>query len=225
MSKVIATTTRTKERPILFSGPMVQAILEGRKTQTRRIVTRLSGIGSVSEFAKSDTPGWDYTFRDKRMRWNDLDFNQLLSRCPYGSVGERLWVRETWADYFDGNTDVSLRIGNDWQNRMRYRVCCDRPWGDRWRPSIYMPRWASRITLEITGLRVECLQDITEDDAKSEGIATSSNGVYFMDYTHGIANVCKPEFSFMTLWQSINGPESWSANPWVWVVEFRNAQN
>lgn len=187
-------------RPILFSGPMVQAILAGLKTQTRRVI-KGKGTWSVEDaddFSNRKWPGYE----DEHGTWCDM-------QCPYGKIGDRLWVRETFVVCADSNIFYRADGKPD-------------PWdGVRWKPSIFMPRKASRITLEITGLRVERLNEISESDAKAEGIATSSNGVYFMDYTHGIANACKPEFSFMTLWKSINGPDSWDRNPWVWVVQFR----
>ena len=195
----------TKERPILFSGPMVRAILEGRKTQTRRIVTKVAGFGKVmAGFDKSDTPGYDFHFRCKRGLWQDLRESELLGRCPYGNRGDRLWVRETHCKYGGGyiyradygtHTPISDGIGGPWK------------------PSIHMPRVASRITLEITGVRVERLNDIGEADAIAEGVSSDMPIVWQSgDDT--------PRGMFGELWEAINGPDSWDANPWVWVVEF-----
>lgn len=166
-----------KERPILFSAPMVRAILEGRKTQTRRI---------AKEF--DPTPG---------------KMDGILSRhphqqgCRYGKPGDRLWVRETW-----GWDDEDPSAVNP-----RYRATHSS--ADRWIPSIHMPRWASRITLKVESVRLERLQDISQKDAYSEGVTIND------------PDGCDPVMSFAELWESINGPGSWEANPWVWVVQFK----
>jgi hypothetical protein len=186
--------SKRKERPILFSGPMVRAILAGRKTQTRRIV--------------------------KNQEWYNLkgDYGDRLrgvDRCPYGHPGERLWVRETWF----------CATGEPGPALCHYQADGDRPeFKGLWKPSIHMFRWASRITLEITGVRVERLQDISEADAIAEGIAKHSD--QWIDYPAGksAAGWSDPRKSFTSLWQSINGGDSWNANPWVWVVEFRKLE-
>ena len=204
----------TKERPILFSGPMVRAILDGRKTQTRRIV-------KFVQFDRSDTPGYDWHFRGtakgtkRSSLWQDMRHEQILSMCPYGKPGDRLWVRETHCKYGSGyiyraeygtHTPISDGIGGPWK------------------PSIHMPRVASRITVEITSVRVERLQDITEADAMTEGVERiylsprEINGMQVHPLTSSYFA------AFMELWRSINGPESWAANPWVWVVEFRRCE-
>jgi hypothetical protein len=204
---------RMKERPIIFSGPMVRAILEGRKTQTRRVVTdkhlRRLGLERHGEFIHT-TEGqqWDGTFEGEF--WN-----------PFGPPGDRLWVRETWAhrrwmlgDASPNPTTIYRADGDD-LNGCSY-----------WRSPIHMPRWASRITLEIVSVRVERLRDISESDAKAEGagpyrcpmaeslVNAVGGGMNPIPYTSGFAN----------LWNSINGPESWAANPWVWVIEFRRVE-
>jgi len=234
----------SKERPILFSGEMVRAILDGRKTQTRRVMKpqppnckgRWAYIASSTE--RSEVGKFRYS-------WPDDDGNAFTSRgresgvafrCPFGAVGDRLWVREKWSTWNDEQNALMILYGADDEAKLVIDDGARQKWlsGDvefnplkhsseevKWKPSIHMPRWASRITLEICGVRVERLNDISEADAMAEGIATSSNGVYYMDYSRGIANACKPEFSFMTLWKSINGPNSWAANPWVWVMEFK----
>jgi hypothetical protein len=168
-----------KERPILFSGPMVRAILEGRKTITRRVLKLQDYDG-----------GNCYETRDGILR-------DILSLCPYGIPGDRLWVRETWADPCGKRIPVyRADEATAYQNV-------------KWRPSIFMPRWASRITLEITRVRVERLQDITEKDAISEGVLSSD-----YDKTY--------RYAFSVLWDSINGPKyPWSDNPWVWVIDLR----
>ena len=205
----------SKERPILFSAPMVRAILDGRKTQTRRVFKRRTGITG---------PELDPTFR-----------------CPYGSPGDRLWVRETW-----GSADTMYQgHENDVPGVIAYRA--DRsaidqgisrqvkiPQWDldqwnwdciKWRPSIHMPRWASRITLEVTDVRIERLQDITEEDARAEGITDGGCLTCGENEPCGCDNP-RPDArdGFAGLWQDIYGPDSWHANPWVWVVSFRGLQ-
>lgn len=171
-----------RERPILFSGPMVRAILEGRKTQTRRVVAMQEDLSDPDEpclyIHRPNCQGYcDYDCtkapRDGSS-WNNLAI------CPYGQPGDRLWVRETWA--YDLNVDREKEL-QDWvkaealkgNNRLNYRADphtmqtgCGGAAG-RWRPSIHMPRWASRITLEVTEVRVQRLQNIFERDAEAEG--------------------------------------------------------
>lgn len=173
-----------KERPILFSGPMVRAILEGRKTMTRRIVKR-----QPSGFDLNDKP--------------------VFGACPYGAPGDRLWVKETWLPiYIDSLPGHVI-------DKTQYRADETNPLSGAgmWHPSIYMPRKRSRIKLEITGVRVERLHTITEEDAKAEGIMGATVGEY------GDRGCFITDFAY--LWSKINGHESWDANPWVWVVEFK----
>lgn len=175
-----------KERPILFSGAMVRAILEGRKTQTRRVVKYVPALGEPEEWCHRFSFGSD-----------PIIFNPE-HHCKYGAVGERLWVRETWADC--GDKTAVMRAD-----------CSVLVPGVRWRPSIHMPRWASRITLEIIGVRVERLQDISDEDAMAEGCQAEIIPPNFQSYRAGYA----------TLWDAINGPGAWDKNPWVWVIEFK----
>lgn len=210
----MSTATDTKERPILFSGPMVRAILEGRKTQTRRIV---KGKGT---WAVVDNPDSQRTWpgaEDECGDWQDFE-------CPYGEIGDRLWVRETWSPSTDSlplakvpNQDPREQFP---QIRLWYAASNDRPtWAEtKWHPSIHMPRWASRISVEITGVRVERLNDICEEDAKSEGVEGLSE--LFEKAKHG--HPLTPwSTAFAWLWFQINGRDSWMQNPWVWVVEFQ----
>jgi len=206
----MTTATTTKERPILFSGAMVRAILDGTKTQTRRVMK--DWVKHPHLFEANTT----IQCNQGVACWVRADMRDSLggpcyiqSRCPYGQPGDRLWVRETWA-----HTDYERE--GPFQNCTIYRAdgedgVWDAP-GYRWRPSIHMPRWASRITLEITGVRVEQVQDITPDDAYAEGIRE----VY---YEHAVG-------AFRVLWDSINAARGygWASNPWVWVVEFRRVQ-
>ncbi len=231
------------DRPILFSAPMVRAILEGRKTQTRRVVKG----GEMAAVPFDRIPSEEIESLELR-GWREWIPLHLGPPCPYGQPGDRLWVRETY------------RIGAWKKNKLGalVSVACDyraspelkkTPWvspsalqcalivpklmdeleecyffeeglnttwppGDSplpWKPSIHMPRWASRITLEITNVRVERLQDISNADALAEGIVDNAHP----DYGFG------PRQEFKELWTSINGPESWAANPWVWVIEFK----
>ena len=200
------------ERPILFSGPMIRAILANTKTQTRRIF-------------KPDRMTWDANGRytTYAMRGGELSItgsgpfkpSSWLHYCPYGQPGgDRLYVRETWAAPHAYDHLPPRLIPQD--ARIHYAATEDRG-GLLWRPSIHMPRWASRITLEVTGVRVEALQDIDMADALAEGI--SDTGALILDSAGNEQG--GPIAEYAVLWEQINGPDSWAANPWVWVVEFR----
>lgn len=237
------------ERPILFSAPMVRAILDGRKTQTRRVVSHrhVQFIGGRGE--ENDPSAWG--FGDEHGCWHVLDQSarpwfgngvpneQYRIACPYGDRGDRLWVRETWClahpEYHDENE--GRRLGRPVREDGRwchYRATDgevesgEREGASPWKPSIHMPRWASRLALEVTGVRVERLQAITEDDARAEGVDPADTAGRWRDYmpereaptlSHGSARG-----SFLSLWEAINGTASLAQNPWVWVVEFRMAQ-
>lgn len=224
------------ERPILFSAPMVRAIVSGTKTQTRRIV-KDTGL-----YAIEDHHGVETAQRERVA---------LATRCPYGQAGDLIWVKERHAfldvvksamsqftlgdgkvgpdvwnlciEYCDGTENGAKKVEGARPKQTRER-------GETgWRPSIYTPRWASRITLEITGTRVERLQDISEDDAVAEGvfrkIGTHPLGDVVETYDGAgeliYAAPTQAREEYRRLWQSINGPGSWAANPWVWVVSFR----
>lgn len=200
-----------RERPILFSAPMVRAILSGSKSQTRRVVKpqperrNIEQIGNMLGFKKRQGDGF-WLWPNARER--------ILAECPYGAPGDQLWVRETW-QAIDGN-ELALRIMTEpHPSRGWIEYAATVPEGHepppRWRPSIHMPRWASRITLEVTGVRVERLQDISEADALAEGVSAILDEM----------RRATPRCDFQALWQSINGPGSWDANPWVWIVEFK----
>lgn len=148
----------------------------------------------------------------------DVTETRTPCRCPYGQPGDRLWVREAW-QAIDGN-ERALRIMTEpHPSRGWIEYAATVPEGHepppRWRPSIHMPRWASRITLEVTGVRVERLQDISEADATAEGVSAIPDEM----------RRATPRCDFQALWQSINGPDSWAANPWVWIVEFRRIES
>ena len=193
-----------KERPIIFSSPMVRAILDGRKTQTRRVI------------------------KEKLMRGEGAHVNN----CQYGKPGDRLWVRETWQGplFYD-------EIPEDW-NSDKYKTpeyCYYKASGDscdftdsddnfveRWSPSIHMPRWASRILLEVTNVRVERLHDISEEDAKAEGSYVCDYfGRRLLDQS---SNQGCYKWGYRSIWESLNGSGSWHLNPFVWVVEFRTLE-
>jgi hypothetical protein len=212
-----------KERPILFSAPMVRAIIDGRKTQTRRVVKP-----QPDEYAAMQG--------DQCMLVHDSSpdmHNSELIACPYGQPGDQLWVRETFCPIYP--QDPNYNGGNP----IEYDYAATYKHGDRlgdsigikkkWTPSIYMPRAASRIELEITGVRVERLQDISEEDAIAEGVFKKVKDGYGLgDIVETIdggeaiyLSRGQARFEYRHLWESINGPGSWDANPWVWVIEFR----
>ena len=197
-----------KERPILFSAPMVRAILDGRKTQTRRIVKPQP----VQHPSPPCNPDYDIEWRGFILWLSKGEAAKCMPEyCPYGQPGDRLWVRETF---------YGIRDGGDGNPCVAYRVDCPpcfAPKDAKWKPSIFMPRWASRITLEITAVRVERLQAITEADAKAEGVKAWQSEGYRV--AHNIFDGTK--LAYAELWNEINGPGSWAANPWVWVIQFR----
>lgn len=203
-----------KDRPILFSAPMVRALLAGTKTQTRRVVKithRTPGLAACLEPAD---PAWTRP-------------SVAAELCPYGVTGDRLWVRETWR--YRG-------IGECWSGTVRagfvYRATENVDGiGEPWRSSRYMPRFASRIRLEVTGVRVERLQDVSQDDCYAEGVepprcpkcgCTRRDCVAHFDHgLCGLPTPCHEVFAYRALWESINGAGSWDANPWVWVIGFK----
>lgn len=229
-----------KERPILFSAPMVRAILDGSKTQTRRVVKWQGPKKHPHDFnlAFLDNPAGVKRLCVPYEHPNDgtpsIDSPAHRHYCPYGDPGDRLWVRETWCKVYDAQYGEADWI--DYRATPKYSDIAPAGWHEdmedparlRWKPSIHMPRSASRIDLEITGVRVERLQEMTEEDAKAEGtLEWLKDGM--VKYTKGQPWEEAVRFdkenpfraAFGTLWESINGPGSWDANPWVWVIEFR----
>ena len=209
------------ERLILFSDPMVRAILEGKKTQTRRMIKGQRDM----EFDINDPHFGPYWLSYA----TDAEGEDARVRCPYGKPGDRLWVREAhrywWPDWEDPGSnpcrcrykadDATLDLPVSWNEEPNFDTPEDQgldiePF--KWRPSIFMPRWASRITLEITGVRVERLQQVSGPDCWEEGISHAG----WDPERYGSVVEC-----YRDLWQSIHGAGSWDANPWVWVVEFR----
>lgn len=223
-----------RESPILFTGSMVLPTLDGRKTLTRRGINRLLGFGPISEFQPSGTRGYDWAFRDRHARWHEISHERLLAACPYGGTGDRIWGKETHRPSIAHShgagecdcADVNVEYQADGEVRyFRDSYIEDRSPGwlmplaaqrGKFVPSIHMPRWATRITLELTGVRVERLQDISEADAIAEGIERSPRTGRWLP-----GNCAEPEWAFRELWEQINGAGSWVANPWVWVVAFR----
>ncbi|GKP91698.1 hypothetical protein [Klebsiella quasipneumoniae] len=232
------------ERGMIFNAEMVRALLSGRKTQTRRIMkvqpeSNQLGLLLITDSTKHSDIG-KYHWAEPNATGNHV--RSKLFSCPFGAVGGRIWVRETWAIL--GNEDGCCI---DWEEKLCkadersaariYRASCEQRPGNyglwsipddadwkphtkdyqyegAWRPSIHMPRWACRILLEITNVRVERLNSISDADAKAEGCCYGRGG--------GIPDFAvNPADHFPTLWASIYGEESWKANPWVWVIEFK----
>ena len=215
-----------KEHPILFSAPMILAILEGKKLQTRRAVKKqFAPDAEPSEVPAISPEGWQIG-GPSGLWWDDAGacFDDAI-RCPYGQPGDRLWVRETWqGPLIDEELEEEFRQSPDFFKNPSF--CAYRATdtldainadGEElgWRPSIHMPRWASRILLEVTGVRVEHLQDITDADAKAEGASP------YLLPVHPAREELRHVDGFARLWESINGKGSWEVNPWVWVVKFK----
>ncbi len=223
--------SNSKERGMIFNEPMVRAILSGQKTQTRRIMKVQPehsnlGLRRIIDSKNSADNG--------KYFWSQSDATGLKSRskpfnCPFGEIGDRIWVRETWqgplvdferSDDLLRNPEKYEKPENcvyeadgvpapefyDADDNLR---CC-------WRPSIHMPRWASRILLEITNVRVERLNDISEEDAKAEGVSPPARTITPPEAVYRVG--------FGELWRSIYGDENWEKNPWVWVIEFKRVQ-
>lgn len=215
------------ERPILFSGDMVRALIAGTKTQTRRVIA----------------PDW----------WRCLDpadaadRRQALTMCPYGRRGDRLWCRETWAPVWkteyppEDIRDCAVQYRADWPND-KYPGhwpddCGNDPDCGRWRPSIHMPRWASRITLEVISIRVQRLQEISEADARAEGTLLpvepapvpgkvvplfQVTGAPLMEMGIKPSRANCYRWAYTCLWEQINGKRApWRSNPWVWAISFK----
>lgn len=213
-----------RERPILFSGPMVRAILSGTKTKTRRPM-------------RLDPDAWTFLRMQDGYRDGDLravfehDSGDVVVgiRAP-SAPGDRLWVRETWAacqlvrDIADEGQSVSVEPGR--HDHLAYRADDGDDIVGPWRPSIHMPRWASRIALEVTGVHVERLQGITEDDARAEGVVQTEAGGYVVRgaaHDSPTMHIADPRLAFTLAWDETYGgtASAWNANPRVWVVSFR----
>lgn len=253
--------TPINERPILFSGEMVRAIIQDRKTMTRRV----SGLEDVNKdpdawtFKKVGDLGWMAKKRYQGRFGAYFESDKIEPRtisicpqvCPYGRPGDRLWVRETWRceeleSGLDGvrfKADGSFRAIENTPDAADAWVLAFRPGMQgvkrvgqaakegKWRPSIYMPRWASRITLEILNVRVERLQCISKEDARAEGMSGAwlwSKARNARHPEHFVRGVLSPQVAnFSVLWDELNGPRGfgWDANPWVWVIEFKRVED
>jgi hypothetical protein len=244
-----------KERPILFSGPMVSAILAGKKTQTRRVVKPQPFLNQAGFLA------WKTSGCLQNMGRTAEEM--LAKHCPHGQPGDSLWVREMWrVGAWSNRQEIAVDYLADHSYRQEWLKCDDESLFDRlvdqsiidahksghaendgilaWtpgnspcrrRPSIHMPKWASRIRLDIVDVSVERLNDISGDDAQAEGIERVG-GTYscspWRNYRKGEKgemnlHCSARERSYMTLWESINGPGSWNVNPYVWVIKFMRA--
>ncbi|GKJ24475.1 hypothetical protein NUBL21979_45830 [Klebsiella pneumoniae] len=202
--------TKISERGMIFNAEMVRALLDGRKTQTRRPIkwkqTRFTEIGEREDGSK-----WPWSEDAEHA----CDF---WHPCPFGAVGDRIWVREAFRVHSRA-TDVATLVykaseRNSWTEQTRrvpVAVCNKPATPEKWTPSLHMPRWASRILLEITGVRVERLRSMSQDDARAEGVIAASGPM-------------EAGLAFRELWDSIYGEESWKANPWVWVIEFKRVE-
>ncbi|WP_368760169.1 hypothetical protein [Klebsiella michiganensis] len=221
-----------KEHGMIFNGEMVRAILDGRKTQTRRIMKPqpepcprgghwwpsnvFKTMLHVEEEMQNGKGGWGGLVGDA---------------CPFGDVGDHIWVRETFRVHSRA-TDVATlvykaSVRNSWTDqthRVPVAVCNKPATPEKWTPSLHMPRWASRILLEITDVRMERLNAISEHDAQAEGVAKLRGG-FWQHYQPGwTQHQLSARGSFITLWKSIYGEESWNSNPWVWVIEFKRIE-
>lgn len=227
-----------KERGMIFNGEMVRAILDGRKTQTRRPIkwkqTRFTEVGEREDGSK-----WPWSEDAEHA----CDF---WHPCPFGAVGDRIWVRETFCTVDDTQYGGGKWV--DYRATPKFEASHPAGWDCapndaealKWRPSIHMPRWASRILLEITDVRVERLNAISEEDAQSEGVHTevwdqtvvarnyAARDEFFQfwseDMPHYVEMNQLYRSSFTSLWESIYGAENWLANPWVWVIEFKRVE-
>ena len=222
-----------KERPILFSAPMVRALLDGSKMQTRRVV-KLPHANPLGQWEPTTWGGANggrteagATVPEQGAIWHTRTGDTLT--CPYGQPGDRLWVRETWAD-------LAVLSDGNYERQAIYRADDIELYGDedepvnvnapdmRWRPSIHMPRWASRILLEVVSVRVERLNAISADDCDAEGIGQCDGlgtNAEILDLARRMGTFADETLRYATLWEQINGAGSWDANPWVWVVEFK----
>lgn len=229
-----------KERPIIFSSEMVRALLDGRKTMTRRIVKPQPLFLDSDNFGDCWFPSKDHP---KALHYaSEKHFRRGLPQdfCLYGIPGDRLWVRETWGSAFDKNgngivvykSDGSALLAQaeqegegDWcgvdgqcpKNRITMP--------SRWRSPLHMPRWASRLTLEITDVRVQRLQEITEEDALAEGAMEWWNGLSERERVAIYEGGRGPAHAFKLLWNYIHGPYAWALNSWVWAISFKLIQS
>lgn len=228
------TVTETKEHPILFSADMIRALLNGSKTQTRRPLKGVNGAGELDyDFRDFPLAALDRVWFDGKNGEAVFecqiavdDTSDYRVRCPFGKPGDRLWVRETWREKAWSKADFTkaglserpyVDSGIDYYGetlKAVFRADGDHQYFRPWKPNIHMPRWASRLTLHITDIRIEQIQDITEEDAAAEGVRWGT-------YEPHECRVCA-RGAFMDLWDTIYESRGygWSVNPWCWIVEF-----
>lgn len=222
-----------KQRPILFSTPMVQAILEGRKTQTRRTIKpQPDSKATLFSYQPDQWPKKPWIAKFKFKEIEGAPYYEVTNdyKCPYGKTGDILWVRETWAVTCGGKYEYKADGG--FPPRIIHESANESGGEDvvteRWFPSIHMPKEACRLFLRITDIRVERLQDITEEDAKAEGVLQFKDGSYKFYVEPMPANInpgcSSAKDSFFSLWRTINGAESLKANQWVWVISFERTE-
>ncbi|AVG17804.1 hypothetical protein CFN79_19090 [Chromobacterium vaccinii] len=205
-----------KERPIQFSADMVRALLAGAKTQTRCIVKPQP---TVTEPQLRELDAWIDGFTLSQQVDGAWQHGFVDAQCPYGEPGDRLWVQETWRKVSAECGCSEAPCGCPKPGDIVYRATQDD--GDlKWRPSIHMPRAASRILLEVTNVRIEQLQEIREADALAEGVNSCEDGLETDGYYYA------PEELYSMLWTKIYGwgNDGWNANPWVWVIEFKRVE-
>jgi hypothetical protein len=219
-----------KTYPILFTAPMVRALLEGRKTQTRRIIKPQPRTGCLYQYSEGAATHVAAYLPHPPVRVR-IENESCATRCPGGQPGDLLWVRETWAarpDYDDLPTSECGNEGIWWRASQTawpqgYETC-----HGKWRPSIHMPRWASRLTLELVEVRAERLQDITHADAMAEGVshsidlrpmATLSGEEFAATHSKAVNEAARK--AYKELWDLINGNGAWNENPWVWALAFK----
>lgn len=209
----------SKEHPILFSGEMVRAILDGRKTQTRRVIKKITRESVPGPELVDCITDWDGGPSRLDMMTTGTDL------CPYGRVGDLLWVRETWSPldkdhWIERDRECAYKAsttGRGEEIRQEY-IALGRNY--KWRSPIHMPKWAARIWLEITGLRSERLQEITGEDAIQEGWPREK------ELFPNVNTESKALSWFGRLWDSLNAKRGygWDTNPWVWVIEFKRIE-
>ncbi|HBR4098668.1 TPA: hypothetical protein L9U11_001969 [Klebsiella pneumoniae] len=232
------------ERGMIFNAEMVRAILDGRKTQTRREVKLnldIARLATTYDWATSLAANHYQDLTEEQIQQKAeslrgvihpviLGNEQMVSIiCPHGKPGDRIWVRETFCPVDD--TQYGGEKWVDYRATPKFEASHPAGWDCapndaealKWRPSIHMPRWASRILLEITGVRVERLNSISQEDAQAEGLELTGWRPTYSDPDSG-GEVMTPYDNFAQLWESIYGEESWKANPWVWVIEFKRVE-
>lgn len=233
-----------KERGMIFNSEMVRALLDGRKTQTRREVNLnldIACLATTYDWATSLAANHYQALTEEQIQQKAeslrgvihpviLGNGQMVSIiCPYGKPGDRIWVRETFCPVDDIQYGGERWV--DYRATPKFEASHPAGWDSapndaealKWRPSIHMPRWASRILLEITGVRVERLNAISQEDAQAEGMELTGWRPTYSDPDSG-GEVMTPYDNFAELWSSIYGDGSWQANPWVWVIEFKRVE-